>query len=399
MSSEKKISDLNPVPLLDNSALFEIEQGGVSYKVDFNTIGGVVSINSDTTNAQNLLGQANKILIADDLAGNHTFTIGTDIVTLTDIQTLTNKTLTTPTIASFANATHDHSNAAEGGQLTNTALTAGVFAAITGIGTQSQTLNMNANLIQNAVFDNTNEFQDDALVIQNPANTFNYIIQAAAIITANRILNLPLITTTDTLAVLGLAQTFTATQTLNSFKGTGSITVTDILDEDDMVSDSATKLSTQQSIKKYVDDNTGGNTFARVVKKVDETVNNSNTLQADDELLFAASANKTYGLTLIFFCISSNAASFKYNLSLPAGATGDRNNTGSPSATGSVSDDVTNTEIVGSNSFIKIAAIYCRIIMGGTAGNVVMQWAQSIAEVSDTKVLQGSYLVVWEEIA
>ena len=34
--------------------------------------------------------------------------------------------------------------------------------------------------------------------------------------------------------------------------------VTDCLDEDDMVSDSATVLATQQSIKKYVDDNSGG---------------------------------------------------------------------------------------------------------------------------------------------
>jgi len=34
--------------------------------------------------------------------------------------------------------------------------------------------------------------------------------------------------------------------------------ITDVLDEDDMASDSATKLATQQSIKKYVDDNAGG---------------------------------------------------------------------------------------------------------------------------------------------
>ena len=34
--------------------------------------------------------------------------------------------------------------------------------------------------------------------------------------------------------------------------------ISDCLDEDDMASDSATKLATQQSIKKYVDDNAGG---------------------------------------------------------------------------------------------------------------------------------------------
>ena len=40
------------------------------------------------------------------------------VVTETGSQTLTNKTLTTPTIASFTNATHNHTNAAGGGTLT-----------------------------------------------------------------------------------------------------------------------------------------------------------------------------------------------------------------------------------------------------------------------------------------
>jgi len=48
--------------------------------------------------------------------------------------TLTNKTLTTPTIASFANATHNHSNAAGGGQITDAALSAAVGIAKGGTG-------------------------------------------------------------------------------------------------------------------------------------------------------------------------------------------------------------------------------------------------------------------------
>jgi adenosyl cobinamide kinase/adenosyl cobinamide phosphate guanylyltransferase len=53
-------------------------------------------------------------------------------------------------------------------------------------------------------------------------------------------------TFSSTLAVTGLT-------TIASLKGTGAVTITDILDEDNMASDSATKLSTQQSIKAYVD--------------------------------------------------------------------------------------------------------------------------------------------------
>jgi len=57
----------------------------------------------------------------------------------------------------------------------------------------------------------------------------------------------------DDTAHLSGTQTFTGTKTLNSFKGTAGATVTNILDEDAMGSNSATGLATQQSIKAYVD--------------------------------------------------------------------------------------------------------------------------------------------------
>ena len=60
------------------------------------------------------------------------------------------------------------------------------------------------------------------------------------------------ITNTDIVQLAG-SQTLTGTKTLNSFKGTGGATVTNILDEDAMGTDSATALATQQSIKAYVD--------------------------------------------------------------------------------------------------------------------------------------------------
>jgi hypothetical protein len=61
------------------------------------------------------------------------------VVGTTDTQTLTNKTLTTPTIGSFANAGHDHTNAAGGGQLTDAALSAAVGVAKGGTGLSSVT--------------------------------------------------------------------------------------------------------------------------------------------------------------------------------------------------------------------------------------------------------------------
>ena len=59
--------------------------------------------------------------------------------------------------------------------------------------------------------------------------------------------------TNSNIVQLAGSQTLTGTKTLNSFKGTAGATVTNILDEDAMGSDSATALATQQSIKAYVD--------------------------------------------------------------------------------------------------------------------------------------------------
>ena len=64
--------------------------------------------------------------------------------------------------------------------------------------------------------------------------------------------------TNSNIVQLAGAQTLTGTKTLNSFKGTGSVTVTNILDEDNMASNSDTALATQQSIRAYVTSQVGG---------------------------------------------------------------------------------------------------------------------------------------------
>jgi len=65
----------------------------------------------------------------------------------------------------------------------------------------------------------------------------------------------PSLTGTVTAAALNVTGNLDVDGTLefDSMSGTGSVAVTDIADEDNMSSDSATKLATQQSIKAYVD--------------------------------------------------------------------------------------------------------------------------------------------------
>jgi hypothetical protein len=63
-----------------------------------------------------LQGTTNAITVTN-AAGSVTLNIGSDVVTLTGSQALSNKTLTTPTIGNFTNAQHNHTNAANGGTL------------------------------------------------------------------------------------------------------------------------------------------------------------------------------------------------------------------------------------------------------------------------------------------
>jgi hypothetical protein len=114
-------------------------------------IGDVLDLqNSTTKTLTNKTIALGSNTISGTTAQFNTALTDDDFATLTNSVTLTNKTLTTTTIADLSNMTHDHSNAAGGGNLTNTALTSGVFSNITGIGTQTQDLNLDGNNIDNA---------------------------------------------------------------------------------------------------------------------------------------------------------------------------------------------------------------------------------------------------------
>lgn len=63
-----------------------------------------------------------------------TLAIDSTVATLTGSQTLTNKTLTTPIIASLTNAQHSHTNSAGGGQITDAALSSAIGIAKGGTG-------------------------------------------------------------------------------------------------------------------------------------------------------------------------------------------------------------------------------------------------------------------------
>ena len=72
---------------------------------------------------------AHSLILTTTNPTNVTFPTTGTLVTLAGGETLTNKTLTTPTIGDFTNATHSHSNAAGGGQISHANLTALDYAS------------------------------------------------------------------------------------------------------------------------------------------------------------------------------------------------------------------------------------------------------------------------------
>ncbi len=133
----------------------------------------------------------------------------TEPATAATLTIANNQTLTVNGSATITNGTHSGTNTGDQTSIVgitgtkaqfNTAVTDGDIVyldstdTITGVKTMT---GLNAVLVSSS-----------GLTVRNPANTFKYTITGGAI-AADRILNIPVTTATDTIAVLNLAQTFT----------------------------------------------------------------------------------------------------------------------------------------------------------------------------------------------
>jgi len=140
-----------------------------------------------------------------------------------------------------------------------------------------------------------------------------------------------------------------------------------------------------------------GSIFAKVVKTTDETVNNSITLQDDDVLKFTPTVCKTYTVFLMGVYCATSVADMKVALSVPACAAALRlEGNWAPSGSGNALAWTTSDQW-NAGGAIRMNANWGRVVMSCTAGDVNVQWAQQAAEVSDTKMLKGSMIVVYEE--
>ena len=145
-------------------------------------------------------------------------------------------------------------------------------------------------------------------------------------------------------------------------------------------------------------DITGLSEIEFVHKTADETVNNSSTLQNDDDILASLAANEIVAFRAHIRFNSNGTADFKYAFTVPSGAT-----LAFSSANDTTSGFVNETQ--GSGTAVSLAAntldsaieIFGFVANGGNTGNLQFQWAQDTANVSDTKVLENSHLMVWRE--
>ncbi|MBI4496319.1 MAG: hypothetical protein HY689_00235 [Chloroflexi bacterium] len=146
----------------------------------------------------------------------------------------------------------------------------------------------------------------------------------------------------------------------------------------------------------------GGAVFGspQIVRKTsDETVNNSNTLQNDDELFHALAANEVWEFRcLILRSYTDGTPDIKVAFTVPTGATLTWRTV--TRAAGSATTDETPVGASGSaasqESIVSpmLMVLEGLVINGANAGNLQLQWAQNTAHASDTKVLANSVLIL-----
>ncbi len=152
------------------------------------------------------------------------------------------------------------------------------------------------------------------------------------------------------------------------------------------------------SLANYKPDPSTGKTYASIVKKADETVNNSTTLQDDDELKFTAQTNKTYRFELRLRNVMPSTEHLKFAFSGPSGATGKSITNAWNGSAESNYADIFSAQAISTAGTEKSMVTTGHIIIT-TAGEVVFQWAQNVQGAVNTILKEGSSLTVWEENA
>ena len=127
-----------------------------------------------------------------------------------------------------------------------------------------------------------------------------------------------------------------------------------------------------------------------VCKTADETVNNSVTLQTDDELSLSVGANTVWVVHYYLWVTTTATALFRANISVPTGA--DYDGTGYEGSSSAISPFYSGWDLITAYNG-KLVFLQALIRVGVNAGTVHLLWAQKTAEASDTVVEADSSMV------
>ncbi|CAI82860.1 hypothetical protein [Dehalococcoides mccartyi] len=123
--------------------------------------------------------------------------------------------------------------------------------------------------------------------------------------------------------------------------------------------------------------------WTTVIKAANETVNNSNSLQDDDDLVFPVSANSIY--ILFINLLVTTTATLKIGATVPADTT----------AKGDTIQSATKTSDLTSGLSGYASGIHrfmFHVCTGANSGNFQLRWAQITATASNSTILKGSIL-------
>ena len=136
-----------------------------------------------------------------------------------------------------------------------------------------------------------------------------------------------------------------------------------------------------------------------VVKTADETINNSVTLQDDDELFVRLKINTRYHFEILCIFNSTTVADIKDQVTVPAGTVGRicEQFGGNGINTANLAGNTLNQNGFGLNEGSTGAFIlWGWMTTGATLGNLQLQWAQANIEITDTTVKERSLMKLFE---
>lgn len=141
-----------------------------------------------------------------------------------------------------------------------------------------------------------------------------------------------------------------------------------------------------------------------VVRKASaQSVTSSTTLVDDDELSFPVGANETWVVNLYLFIDGATSGDIKATVVGPSGSSGRSSVIGSGSNATTFENTTFNNQsnalgtappagTLGTGN-ITVVHMAAAVVVGGTPGDIVLQWAQNASSGTATRVLDGSYLV------